>query len=52
MNYITIYNPNKPNKKDFKICLTCNKPYNWRKKWIRDWHNVKYCSEKCRRNKQ
>ena len=38
-------------KKDLpsKICLTCKKPFNWRKKWIKDWLNVKYCSEKCKR---
>ena len=35
-----------------KKCLVCNKPFNWRKKWKRDWDNVKYCSEKCRRNKK
>jgi hypothetical protein len=23
--------------------------FEWRKKWARDWDNVKYCSEKCRR---
>ncbi|MDP5093551.1 MAG: DUF2256 domain-containing protein [Polaribacter sp.] len=34
-----------------KICLVCNKPYTWRKKWEKNWENVKYCSEKCRRNK-
>ncbi|NCP82676.1 MAG: DUF2256 domain-containing protein, partial [Rhodoferax sp.] len=22
----------------------------WRKKWERDWDNVKYCSERCRRS--
>ncbi|MFN5370539.1 MAG: DUF2256 domain-containing protein [Bacteroidia bacterium] len=30
-----------------KICLRCNKPFTWRKKWERDWENVKYCSRKC-----
>lgn len=34
-----------------KICKTCNRPFNWRKKWARDWDNVIYCSERCRRNK-
>ncbi len=34
-----------------KICITCNKAYNWRKKWAKNWENVKYCSERCRRNK-
>ncbi|MFN5318450.1 MAG: DUF2256 domain-containing protein [Bacteroidia bacterium] len=30
-----------------KICLRCNRPFSWRKKWERDWENVKYCSRKC-----
>ncbi|MGC6474207.1 MAG: DUF2256 domain-containing protein [Candidatus Puniceispirillaceae bacterium] len=34
-----------------KICLTCEKPFAWRKKWARDWEQVKYCSERCRRQK-
>ncbi len=34
-----------------KICLTCNRPFSWRKKWERDWSKVLYCSEKCRKNK-
>ncbi|MEJ6792747.1 MAG: DUF2256 domain-containing protein [Lacinutrix sp.] len=34
-----------------KLCLTCNLPFSWRKKWIKTWDNVKYCSEKCKRNK-
>ncbi|PWN05302.1 DUF2256 domain-containing protein [Rhodohalobacter mucosus] len=34
-----------------KICPVCNRPFTWRKKWQRDWQNVKYCSERCRRNK-
>jgi len=34
-----------------KICLICQRPFSWRKKWKKDWEEVKYCSEKCRRNK-
>ncbi|MFL2755124.1 MAG: DUF2256 domain-containing protein [Gammaproteobacteria bacterium] len=34
------------------MCKVCNKPFSWRKKWERDWENVIYCSEKCRRNKK
>ncbi|MDG1704407.1 MAG: DUF2256 domain-containing protein [Pseudomonadales bacterium] len=34
-----------------KICATCAKPFAWRKKWSRDWDQVLYCSERCRRNK-
>ncbi|MCX6263542.1 MAG: DUF2256 domain-containing protein [Bacteroidetes bacterium] len=30
-----------------KICISCNRPFSWRKKWARNWESVKYCSEKC-----
>lgn len=33
-----------------KICAYCQRPFNWRKKWARDWEQVKYCSERCKRN--
>ncbi len=41
-------------KKEFlpqKICLVCNRPFTWRKKWEKVWDEVKYCSDKCRMNK-
>lgn len=31
-----------------KPCVVCGRPFAWRKKWERDWANVKYCSEGCR----
>jgi hypothetical protein len=34
-----------------KICLQCQRPFAWRKKWARDWRNVRYCSDACRRGK-
>lgn len=34
-----------------KLCPVCNRTFKWRKKWEKEWDNVKYCSEKCRRNK-
>jgi hypothetical protein len=34
-----------------KPCQTCGLTMVWRKKWQRVWDEVKYCSEKCRRNK-
>ncbi|MGA0232156.1 MAG: DUF2256 domain-containing protein [Saprospiraceae bacterium] len=34
-----------------KICVVCGFPFKWRKKWARHWDELKYCSEKCRRNK-
>ncbi|MBT8218943.1 MAG: DUF2256 domain-containing protein [Bacteroidia bacterium] len=35
-----------------KICPTCKRPFNWRKKWKYNWEEVKYCSERCRRNRK
>jgi hypothetical protein len=32
-----------------KDCIVCNRPFEWRKKWERCWDEVKYCSERCRR---
>lgn len=32
-----------------KICPVCQRPFAWRKKWERDWEQVVYCSERCRR---
>ncbi|HSP85844.1 MAG TPA: DUF2256 domain-containing protein [Psychrobacter sp.] len=34
-----------------KICPVCQRPFTWRKKWERDWAQVTYCSEQCRRKK-
>ncbi|MEO6346594.1 MAG: DUF2256 domain-containing protein [Aquaticitalea sp.] len=34
-----------------KLCPVCKRPFSWRKKWELNWHDVKYCSEKCRRQK-
>lgn len=34
-----------------KNCVTCGKPFAWRKKWAKVWEDVKYCSERCRRQK-
>ena len=31
-----------------KICGACQRPFAWRKKWERDWDNVKTCSDRCR----
>lgn len=30
-----------------KICATCGRPFAWRRKWARDWDQVKYCSRRC-----
>ncbi len=39
--------PNLPTK----TCPVCQRPFAWRKKWARDWDNVRYCSERCRRSR-
>jgi len=30
-----------------RICVTCGRPFEWRKKWARDWEKVLYCSQRC-----
>lgn len=32
-----------------KTCAACGRPFTWRKKWERDWENVRFCSDACRR---
>lgn len=34
-----------------KLCEKCGRSFSWRKKWERDWDQVKFCSERCRRAK-
>ncbi|AFK04654.1 Uncharacterized conserved protein UCP037205 [Emticicia oligotrophica DSM 17448] len=34
-----------------KECIVCGRPFTWRKKWEKDWEEVKYCSDACRKNK-
>lgn len=35
-----------------KTCLSCGLPFTWRKKWEKVWHEVKYCSDRCRSDKK
>ncbi|MDP3378176.1 MAG: DUF2256 domain-containing protein [Brevundimonas sp.] len=39
-----------PHKRDLpqKTCVSCGKPFSWRRKWARDWDRVKVCSDRCR----
>lgn len=34
-----------------KTCAGCGRPFAWRKKWARVWDEVRYCSERCRRER-
>jgi hypothetical protein len=31
-----------------KPCTVCGRPMTWRKKWAKNWDEVKYCSDACR----
>ena len=30
-----------------KICVVCDRPFTWRKKWQRDWDKITCCSKAC-----
>ncbi|MEI7786113.1 MAG: DUF2256 domain-containing protein [Betaproteobacteria bacterium] len=32
-----------------KPCLSCGLSMSWRKRWAKNWDEVRYCSEACRR---
>ena len=34
-----------------KICSACGLEFVWRKKWVKNWVEVKYCSKRCRAKK-
>ena len=34
-----------------RICASCGRAFAWRRAWARDWEQVRYCSEGCRRRK-
>ena len=35
-----------------KPCVVCTRPMSWRRAWAKNWAEVLYCSEACRRNKK
>ncbi|MEL7447811.1 MAG: DUF2256 and DUF3253 domain-containing protein [Pseudomonadota bacterium] len=39
------------NVHESKPCEACGRTIEWRRKWARDWDNVRYCSTACRRSK-
>jgi hypothetical protein len=34
-----------------KTCVCCGRTIEWRKKWERNWDEVRYCSDSCRKRK-
>ena len=35
-----------------KICIVCDRPYTWRKKWERSWDEITTCSKSCNRRRR
>ncbi|MEZ7227064.1 DUF2256 domain-containing protein [Alteromonas sp. DY56-G5] len=35
-----------------KVCPVCQRPFTWRKKWEKNWENVRYCSKRCAGNRK
>lgn len=31
-----------------KTCASCGRTFAWRRKWAKDWENVRHCSDACR----
>ena len=36
-----------PHNLPTKVCVVCNRPFTWRKKWENCWDEVKCCSKRC-----
>lgn len=34
-----------------KPCAGCGRPMSWRKRWAKNWEEVKFCSEACRQQR-
>lgn len=34
-----------------KICFSCGRPMKWRKSWEKNWDNIRYCSDACRKQR-
>jgi hypothetical protein len=35
-----------------KTCQACGRPMVWRKAWAKTWNEVRYCSDRCRKEKK
>jgi hypothetical protein len=46
--------PHKGNKAALpaKPCAVCGRPMSWRRAWAKNWDEVRYCSEACRRGRK
>lgn len=39
-------------QKSEKVCKVCGRSFSWRKKWEKNWDEILYCSDQCRKNKR
>ncbi|MEP2776721.1 MAG: DUF2256 domain-containing protein [Luteolibacter sp.] len=35
-----------------KNCVACGRSFTWRKRWVKVWDEVRYCSNRCRNKKK
>ncbi|MEO5884235.1 MAG: DUF2256 domain-containing protein [Candidatus Limnocylindrales bacterium] len=40
-----------PSERPTRDCVTCGRPFAWRRRWATTWNQVRYCSERCRRRR-
>ena len=50
--FVTFFVIQRKNHLREKDCPVCGRPFSWRKKWESCWDEVRYCSERCRRNRR
>ncbi len=31
-----------------RVCVVCERPFTWRKRWAKVWDEVRVCSDRCR----
>lgn len=41
--------PGAPEAGASKVCRVCGRPFSWRKRWEKNWDEVRTCSDRCRR---
>ncbi len=34
-----------------KVCAACGREFAWRRRWAATWESVRYCSQRCRRER-
>jgi hypothetical protein len=37
--------------RESKVCARCGREITWRAKWAKNWDSIKYCSDRCRKQR-